>query len=124
MLLARRIGLGVIALLGLLVWLLGAPSSYSSSGHEDRIAEIKSVDEENNEGAEGAPQQDVVNGWTTNRYLELLAEDSFATRDPRPAALLLLLLLAGCLAWATPVTPPPPRSTPAPPNSGPPRPAP
>ncbi len=70
------------------------PSDY------DRMREqIEDRDDRNNSETSGAPQQQVVNGWTTNEYLELLsvqAEESNARRD---ALLLLGLIGAGTVLF-------------------------
>jgi hypothetical protein len=67
----------------------------SSQGptYEEQRDEIASVDNANNQDTTGAPQQDVVNGWTTIDYLELLSvqqEESNNRRD-----FLLVLLVSG-----------------------------
>ena len=64
----------------------------------------------NNANASGAPQQTVVNGWTTIDWLELISEQLnempqenqvTAGIDERVPTLLLLLVLGACFEWAT-----------------------
>lgn len=49
---------------------------------------------------EGAPQQEVVNGWTTIEYLNLLSKQQEQSSE-RLDALLLLALLGGSAALIT-----------------------
>lgn len=81
-----------------------------TSGSEISYAEqreaIAEADDANNDRTEGAPQQAVVNGWTTIDQLELLSiqqEESDIRReqsDNRRDALLLLLVVGVALAAA------------------------
>lgn len=92
LLLTRRLAGGLLVLAAVLVWFLMAPDDDGPSYDSLRSA-IESDDDGNNELAEGAPQQSVVNGWTANKYLALISmqvEDAEESADPRAATLLLL----------------------------------
>ncbi|WP_344249157.1 hypothetical protein [Isoptericola hypogeus] len=102
----RRIGFGMLAIAAATVFFVAAPESVDTGGHAGEVASIEAEDDLNNASAEGAPQQAVVNGWTTNRYLGLLTDqmDDQLQRpvgDPRLPALLLVLVLGACLHWGT-----------------------
>lgn len=104
MVLVRRIGSVIIALAAIGVLLFMAPDGVDSDTHQERVAKITDRNEANNEMTEGAPQQEVVNGWTSIDYLELMSDQLNGTPDRRPAALLTLLVLAVCLHLATNTT--------------------
>lgn len=91
----RRIGYGIAAVAAILVFFLGAPEA--PSGHLDAVAAIQLNDSANNTRAEGAPQQQVVNGWTTIEYLGHLSDQvdelPATLNDSRPSALLLIGVL-------------------------------
>lgn len=102
----RRIGFAFLACAAVLVWAFMGPERIAAEDHADRLGEIAADDDANNEFTEGAPQQEVVNGWTSINYLELIAEDVNQLPDNRPAALLTLLVLAACLHYGTTPTNP------------------
>jgi hypothetical protein len=102
----RRIGFALLACAAVLVWAFMGPERITAEDHADRLGEIAADDDANNEFTEGAPQQEVVNGWTSINYLELIAEDVNQLPDNRPAALLTLLVLAACLHYGTTPTSP------------------
>jgi hypothetical protein len=79
------------------VWFDTAPSDNSFASER---SSIEAMDDANNLRAEGAPQQEVVNGWTTIEYLNLLSEQQEQSNN-RLDALLLLALLGGSVALAT-----------------------
>jgi hypothetical protein len=74
----------------LAVWFGMAPDV---PDHASQIAAIEANDNVNNASTAGAPQQAVVNGWTTIDYLQLLAQQSDelasgSVRDDRPTAMI------------------------------------
>ena len=92
---ARPWGLLLVGLVGFLVWVTMSPlvTNYDS--------EIRSVDRSNTLNAaatESAPQQEVVNGWTTIGYLEVIAEQNNAALEQgeRDGVLIGLAVLALC----------------------------
>lgn len=111
----RLIGFSCIGALALIIFLLGGPSQnvYETAQEinwEDTAELINTRNHVNNENASGAPQQTVVNGWTTIDWLELISEqlnelpqhNQVTTNiDNRVSSLLLLLVLGACLEWAT-----------------------
>ena len=101
MVLVRRIGYAVLALAAIGVFVFMAPESVDNETQQARVASIESDDDANNESTAGAPQQEVVNGWTGIEYLHLMSDQLNGTTDGRPAALLTLLVLAACLHWGT-----------------------
>ena len=78
-----------------LVWLLSGPDETSFA---DTRAGIESQDTFNNENTAGAPQQEVVNGWTTIEYLNLLSMQQEHDNNRRDA-LLFLILVSGLAAY-------------------------
>ena len=117
----RRAGLAVIAAAALWVWLGNAPAEEAAAtgGAQrfERLIEVALDDfEANEERAESAPQQQVVNGWVARDLLTIIAYQQNALlsqpRDERPAALAGLAVLAICWWGAlsphrSPVMPPP-----------------
>ena len=96
MLIARRIGSLVIAGTAVVIWFVLAPNE---GDHSSQAATIEVTDDLNNESTAGAAQQAVVNGWTADSYLALLSrqldeQTTVGARDNRPAALLVLVVLA------------------------------
>lgn len=84
-LLVAALVLGVL----LVVW---SPDGPDTAGEVEAIEFTHDVD---NGRAEGAPQQQVVNGWTTHQYLGLVAEQqSVLTEGIQRLQLLLGLLVA------------------------------
>ncbi len=63
---------------------------------DDRRSAIAREDDLNNGSTEGAPQQEVVNGWTTIAYLELLSEQQERSDNRRDG-----LLVVGLVGLAT-----------------------
>jgi hypothetical protein len=78
------------------IWFGLAPAN----SYADDRAEISRIDDRNNAATDGAPQQDVVNGWTTIDYLELLSVQQEES-DNRRDTLLLLALVGGAFGLAT-----------------------
>lgn len=108
LLLVRRIGALLLIGAALYVWFAKAPDA-PAHHHRDAVAAIEHQDDANNRLTQGAPQQAVVNGWTTNRYLRLISAQldangsRQAARDIRPAALLVLGVFGiALLALTTP----------------------
>jgi len=111
----RKIGFIVISVLALLVFMFGGNYSQNQQvdsmiNWEDVSWSINNRNSVNNGNASGAPQQQVVNGWTTNDWLELISEQlneisrvgaPTSGVDNRVARLLLLLVLGACLDWST-----------------------
>lgn len=98
MILVRRIGATILIVAALAVWFGMAPDSDAAPNNSSAVASIEAEDDANNALAEGAPQQTVVNGWTTINYLNLLSEqvDEAAapeTGDQRTTAMLGLCVL-------------------------------
>lgn len=102
MILQRRLGAALLSIAAVAVWFLLAPSQ-NSSGTRDFSSDIATAlanYETNNATTQGAPQQQVVNGWITKDLLTVLARQQNvalspdgAPRDNRiPAELLLVVL--------------------------------
>ena len=104
---ARRVGALVLVAAAVAVWFGLAPSDDDAPNHRSDRAAIESSDDGNNALTSGAPQQEVVNGWTTIAYLKLVSEqldDNAAPEatDERPAAMLGLCVIGiGLLAATT-----------------------
>lgn len=94
----RRVGAVILAVAAIVVFFALAPSGGVSAGD---VAGVMAVDAVNQTSADSAPKQTVVNGWTARDLLELIAKQGVAAHDPRPAALLLIGVLALCLFLAT-----------------------
>jgi len=91
--LLRRLGAFALLVAAIAIWFGMAPDVPNQAS---KIASIEATDDANNARAEGAPQQTVVNGWTTIEYLQLLAQQSdelasASVRDDRPGAMLAIL---------------------------------
>lgn len=135
---ARNAGFGVIALAAVAVWVLLAPPpvdadartiGLSTADYASLVNQALSDGEINEERAESAPQQQVVNGWIARDLLSIIAlaqadlletmggltdqnqtmVSALAARDDRIPALLALAVLAVC--WhgiaPSPATPAP-----------------
>ena len=93
MILARRLGAVALALAAIVVWFAMAP--------EDRSSDISRALTEyslNEARTEGAPQQQVVNGWVAKDLLTIIAEQqNDAASDERIPALAGLLVLGAAL---------------------------
>ena len=94
----REIGAALLAAAALGVLFGLAPKDAVSATD---ISFVMAGDKVNQDSADSAPKQTVVNGWTTRDLLELVAKQEVANHDPRPAALLTLGVLALCLNLAT-----------------------
>jgi hypothetical protein len=100
MLLVRRIGAVVLAVAAIVIWVIMAPddSSGSSSDVRRALAEY----ELNEARTEGAPQQQVVNGWVAKDLLAIIAEQQDqAVSDERLPALAVLIVFGLALHIAT-----------------------
>ena len=101
--LVRRVGAIVLALAAIVVWFAMAPES------SDRSSDIASAlaDHELNEArTQGAPQQQVVNGWVTKDLLTVIAEQqNDSVTDERVPALAVLVVLGLALHIATSTRP-------------------
>lgn len=109
----RTVGFVVIATLGLIIFLSSGRNNnvYTSQiNWEETARSINNRNNINNNNASGAPQQTVVNGWTTINWLELISEQIYdisyhdssqPNADNRIPTLLLLFLLGACLNWIT-----------------------
>lgn len=90
---ARRVGAIVLAIAAVVVWF--------AMGPQDRSEDIRQAlaDYERNElRTEGAPQQQVVNGWVAKDLLTVIAEQQNDTAsDERLPALAGLLVLGAAL---------------------------
>jgi len=113
----RLIVFGLIALLALGIVLFGnntennqEEASYAINW-ENTADAINRRNHLNNSNAGGAPQQQVVNGWTSNDWLELISEQIYLSQqssslnetrpDNRVPHLLTLLIIACCFEWVT-----------------------
>lgn len=116
MLIVRRIGSGFLAFMAVVVWFAMAPEEHavsSTSSHDRSITQALEEFELNNQNAQGAPQQQVVNGWVARDLLsvvaaqqnDLIAASASQTPDPRVPALLMLGLFGlALLGGTTPAT--------------------
>ena len=122
--LARQIGLAVIAVAAVAVWFVMAPSEPDpvtgfdpTSKTYTSLIDLTLEDyDANNDRADSAPQQQVVNGWVAKDLLTIMAyqntdlldavgglgdqnatASSLAVRDDRTPALLVLAVVA--VAW-------------------------
>jgi hypothetical protein len=86
----------ILVLAAIALWFGMAPED----SYEDVRADIESTDDLNNASTDGAPQQAVVNGWTTIDYLELLSIQQEESDDRRDS-LFLLALVGGAVGMAT-----------------------
>lgn len=129
---ARRIGLGLIAIAAVAVWFLMAPDDPetidpfdpTSRTYNTLIQTALDDAEANEDRAETAPQQQVVNGWVNRDLLTIIAYQNvdlldgvgalgdqtaatsasgLAVRDDRVPALVVLLVFA--VAWLGIMTP-------------------
>jgi hypothetical protein len=94
----RRIGALILCVAAFIVLFGMAPDDMTGSGD---ITSVMIGDAANQDRAEGAPQQSVVNGWTARDLLEIIAKQGEGSRDDRPAALLTLVVLGLALALFT-----------------------
>lgn len=89
-----RIGLAALAVAAMSLWIGLAPDA----DYDKLRQEVASRSEANNVSTESAMQQEVVNGWETNDYLELLTvqvEQGNNRRDALLGAILLAIVLVG-----------------------------
>lgn len=141
MLIVRRIGLGVLAITAIAVFFTLRPAEAEpvpslptfapqAADYADLIDSAVAIYDLNNDNAESAPQQQVVNGWLANDLAKILALENAqivsqldalsqqnvlayqaATapeqQDDRPAALLVITVIAVALWGATTVSAPP-----------------
>ena len=120
LLLVRRIAGFALAVAAGLVWVLMAPEDPHTSDYGSARDSIASNDDANNVMASGAPQQTVVNGWTSNDYLDLMSEQLDALAQPdrvdrRPGILLLIASLGLAVLLVTSGQPTERHGTAAPP---------
>jgi hypothetical protein len=99
LIIARRVGAVVLAIAAVVVWFAMAP--------EDRSSDIRQalVEYEINEArTEGAPQQQVVNGWVAKDLLTIIAEqqNDVASDERLPALVGLLVLGAALYTFTSP----------------------
>jgi hypothetical protein len=95
LLLIRRVGALVLVAAALFIWFGKAPHPSHGINPTGVAAAIEAQDNANNARTAGAPQQAVVNGWTSNDYLRLISKQLDTNRygpvrDVRPAELLVL----------------------------------
>jgi hypothetical protein len=99
-LLVRRVGAIVLALAAVVVWFAMAPDE--SSDRSTDIAGALADYELNEAQTQGAPQQQVVNGWVAKDLLTIIAEQqNESATDERLPALALLVVLGLALHIAT-----------------------
>ncbi|MGX5654356.1 hypothetical protein ACWKWC_06235 [Geodermatophilus nigrescens] len=99
MILARRVGAVVLALAAVVVWFAMAP--------EDRSSDISRALSEyslNEAMTQGAPQQQVVNGWVAKDLLTIIAEqqNDVASDERLPALAGLLVIGVALHAFTSP----------------------
>jgi hypothetical protein len=99
LIIARRVGAVVLAIAAVVVWFAMAP--------EDRSSDIRQalVEYELNEArTEGAPQQQVVNGWVAKDLLTIIAEqqNDVASDERLPVLVGLLVLGAALYTFTSP----------------------
>ncbi len=98
--LVRRIGAVVLAVAAVVVWFAMAPSE--SSDRSADIAGALAEYELNEAMTQGAPQQQVVNGWVARDLLTVIAEQqNDSATDDRLPALGVLVVLGLALHLAT-----------------------
>lgn len=91
-----RIWALLLAVAAIAIWFGMAPNK----SYAHLRSNIEQTNDANNASTEGAPQQEVVNGWTTIEYLRLLSiqqEESDNRRD----ALFLLAVVGGTVGAAS-----------------------
>jgi hypothetical protein len=109
----RRIGFVVLALAAAIItFALGPepPEQLNVASYDRQISQALSDYEANDARTEGAPQQQVVNGWIARDMLtvlalqtnELLEASAPAASDDRLPLLLFVLILAVCWQAAAP----------------------
>jgi hypothetical protein len=102
--LVRRIGAVVLAVAAVVVWFAMAPSE--SSDRSGDIAGALAEYELNEARTQGAPQQQVVNGWVAKDLLTVIAEQQNEDgSDDRLPALGVLVVLGLALHLATSARP-------------------
>lgn len=105
MVLVRNIGGVILGVVALVVFFAMAPEgSFEDDVSRDSVVDsVMSEDSLNSATTDSAPQQQVVNGWTSRDLLEIIAREQVAPpeQDERPAALLLLGALGVALHLAT-----------------------
>ena len=98
--LVRRVGAIVLALAAVVVWFAMAPDE--SSDRSGDIASALADYELNDTRTQGAPQQQVVNGWVAKDLLTIIAEQqNESVTDERLPALAVLAVLGLALHMAT-----------------------
>ncbi len=102
--LVRRVGAIVLAFAAVVIWFAMAPDE--SSDRSSDIASALAEYELNEARTEGAPQQQVVNGWVARDLLTVIAEQQNDTvTDERLPALAVLVVLGLALHIATSLRP-------------------
>jgi hypothetical protein len=102
--LVRRVGAIVLTLAAVVVWFAMAPDASSDRSRD--IASALAEYELNNARTQGAPQQQVVNGWVAKDLLTVIAEQqNESVTDERLPALAVLVVLGLALHLATSTRP-------------------
>jgi hypothetical protein len=110
--LVRRVGAIALALAAVVIWLAMAPDE--SSDRSTDIARVLAGYEMNEARTQGAPQQQVVNGWVAKDLLTVIAEQqNEAVSDERLPALAVLVVLGLALHIATSTRPAEPGGAPS-----------
>lgn len=103
----RRVGFVILALAAAIITFALAPEppeEVNVAGYDRQLSQALSDYEENDARTQGAPQQQVVNGWIARDMLTILAQQTNellevsapAASDDRIPLLLLVLVLAVC----------------------------
>jgi hypothetical protein len=87
MTLLQRIGALILALAAVAVFFVMAPTD---NGTAERVSEVLAEATLNENGADSAPQQQVVNGWAARDLLAIIARQQGDDRVPALACLLVL----------------------------------
>jgi hypothetical protein len=104
----RRVAAILLGLSAVVVWFALKPADHSSD-----IESALTLDKVNAASAESAPQQQVVNGWTSRDLLTVIAKASDGSgRDERvPTEIALGVIGLAVFGFTSPVHPQPPEGS-------------
>jgi len=105
MLLGRRLGAAVLAVVAVVVWFGMKPEEPTTTDFDSRIVAAMANYEANASSTDNVYQQQVTNGWVAKDLLEIIADENnetgVAAPDERPGVLVLLGVLGIALGLAT-----------------------